>query len=64
MRSVLRLTNAFILLCRRLTNESMPTIKTPYSPISQISDTLLPVTKATEIMAFNENYQRPVEELG
>lgn len=36
-----------------------PTVETPCSPVSQISDTLLPVAEATEIMVFRENYQQP-----
>jgi hypothetical protein len=44
------------------TSKSEPTNETPCSPISQISDALLPVTKiATEIMAFIENYTQPAE---
>jgi len=49
--------------CKKLTGKnSKPTIETPCSPISQISDTFLPVeiNKTTEIMAFRENYQQPV----
>jgi phosphoenolpyruvate carboxylase len=45
--------------------KSEPANETPCSPISQISDTLLPVTvKATEIMAFRENYTQPAEHPG
>jgi hypothetical protein len=36
---------------------SKSTIKPPYSPVSQVSSTLLPVTEVTKIMAFRENYQ-------
>jgi len=44
------------------TSKSEPANETPCSPISQISDTLLPVTvKATAIMAFRENYSQPAE---
>jgi len=38
--------------------KSEPTNETPCSPISQISDTLLPV-ETTRIMAFRENYTQP-----
>jgi hypothetical protein len=42
------------------TSKSEPANETPCSPISQISDTLLPV-ETTEIMAFRENYTQPAE---
>ena len=48
--------NAF----RSCTSKSEPANETPCSPISQISDTLLPVTTtATEIVVFKENYYQP-----
>jgi hypothetical protein len=38
-----------------------PANETPCSPISQFSDTLLPV-EATEIVAFRENYTQPAKD--
>lgn len=37
----------------------MPMTKSPFPPVSQVSDTLLLVTRGTKIMVFKENYQQP-----
>jgi len=39
------------------TSSHKPATEPPCSPVSQISSQLLPVTRATEIMTFRENYQ-------